>query len=67
MEEGESADGRREQDSLCGNEIEVNKQTNSGTCTNTIDIDVNSGSGPGRADKSVDSENQADSVAKIPK
>ena len=37
-----------------GNEIEANKETNSGVCINTTDIDINSEPGPGRADKSVD-------------
>ena len=65
MEEGKSVDGSREQDSLCGNEIEAKKETNSGTCTNTMDVDINSEPGPGRADKSDDSKNQADSASKI--
>ena len=68
-------DDSREQDSLYGNEIEANRETNSGACTNTMDIDINSGtctntmdmdinseSGPGRADKSVDFNNQTDSA-----
>ena len=53
MEEGESAGGSREQDSLYGNEIEANKETNSGAFTNTMDRDINSEPGPGRADKNV--------------
>ena len=61
MEERESVDGSREQDSLYVNDIEANKETNSGTCTNTMEIDVNSEPGPGRADNSVDSKKQADS------
>ena len=52
MEEGESVDGSREQNCLYGNAIKANKETNSGACTNTMDIDINSG--PGSADKSVD-------------
>ena len=67
MEEGESVGGSREQDSLYGNEIDANKETNSGACTNTMDIDINSEPGPGRADKNVDSKNQADSATEIPK
>ena len=31
-----------------------------------MDIDINSEPGPGRADKSVDSKNQADSATEIP-
>ena len=54
MEEGESVAGSREQDSLYGNEIEANKETNSRACTNMMDIDVNLEPGPGGADKSVD-------------
>ena len=68
MEEGESVDGsHREQDSLYGNEIEVNQETNTGSCTDTMDIYVNSEPGPGRADKSVHSKNQTDSATEIPK
>ena len=59
LEEGESVDGCREEDSLYGNEIEANKETNSGARTNTIDIDINSEPGACRADKSVDSKNQS--------
>ena len=40
MEEGESVDGSREQDSLFINEIEANKETNSGACIDTTDIDI---------------------------
>ena len=32
---GEKVGGLREQDSLYGNEIEANKEANSGACTNT--------------------------------
>ena len=67
MEEVESVDGSREQDSLYENEIEPSKETNSGACTNTMDIDINSEPGLGRANRSVDSKNQADSAAEIPK
>ena len=67
LEEGESVDGSREQDSLYGNEIEANKETNSGACKTTMDKDINSEPGPGRADKSVDSKNQVDSETEIPK
>ena len=82
LDEGASVDGSREQDSLHGNEIEANRETNSGACTNAMDkdinrnksgactnamdIDINSEPGPGRADKSVDSKNQADSATEIP-
>ena len=63
----EKVDGCREQDSLYGNEIEDNKETNSGTCTNTKDTDFDSEPGPGGADKIVDSKNQADSKTEIPR
>ena len=56
MDEGESVDGSREQDILSGNTIEANHATNSGVSTNTMDIDVNSEPGLGKADKSVDSK-----------
>ena len=65
MEEEEGVDGIREQNSLYGNEIEANKETNSGACTNTMDIDIKSEPGPGSADRSVDSKNQTDSAKKI--
>ena len=65
MEEGEGEDGSCEQDGLHVDEIETNKETNSGACTNTMGIEINTG--PGRADKSVDSKNQADSATEIRK
>ena len=67
MKRGESVDVSREQDSLYGNEIEANKEANSGACTNTMNIDINSEPGPGRADRIVDSQNQADSATEIHK
>ena len=57
MEEGKKVGGYREQDSICGIEVEANKETNSGECTNTKDIDINLEPGPGRADKNVYSIN----------
>ena len=67
LEEGESIDGSREQDSLYDNELEANKQTNTVACTNTMNIDINSEPGSGRAEKSVDSNSQTDSATEIPK
>ena len=52
----ESVDSSHEQDGLYVNEIETNKKTILRTCTNTMDIVINSEPGPGRADKSVDSK-----------
>ena len=54
--------GCREQDREYGNEIEASKETKLGECTNTMDIDINSELGSGRADKSVDYKSQADSA-----
>ena len=53
VNEGEIEDVCREQDNLYGYEIEPNKETNSGTCTNTMDKYINSESGSGRRDKIV--------------
>ena len=59
--------GSRDQDSLYGNEIDATKETNSETCTNTTDIDINLEPGPGGADNHVGSKNQADSATEISK
>ena len=48
--EGEKVGGCREQDSLHGNEIKANDETYSAACPNTMDLDINSEHGPGRAD-----------------
>ena len=64
LEEGESVGNSRDQDSLYGNEIEANKNTNSEACTNIMDIDINSE--PGTDDKYEHSKNQADSATGIP-
>ena len=67
LEERESVDGSRELDSLYGDEIEAYKETYSWACTNTTNIDVNSEPGPGRADRSQDWKNKADSATKTTK
>ena len=53
-----------EHDSLYGNEIEANKETNLGACTITVAIDINSEPGHDGADKQVDSE-KADNAVEI--
>ena len=65
MEKGESVCGSRDQDSLYENKIKANKKTNSEACTNTTNIDINSG--PGGADNHVGSKNHADNATKISK
>ena len=67
LEEGESVGVSREQDGLYGNVIQANKESNSVTCTNMMDTDLNSGPGPAEADKNMDSKNQADSETEITK
>ena len=58
MEEAESVGFSRDQDSLYRNEIDANKETNLEPCTNTMNIDINSEPGSGKADKRVDFKNQ---------
>ena len=53
VNEGEIEDVSCEQDNLYVIAIEANKETNSGTCTNTMDKYINSESGSGRGDKIV--------------
>ena len=67
MEEGESVGNSRDQDSLNGNEIEADKETNSEACTNIVVININSEPRPGTGDKYVHSKNQADSATEIRK
>jgi len=65
--EGESIGGSREKESRYGNKMEVNRETTSGACTNTTDVDSKLERGPGGADKNVESKNEADSATEIPK
>ena len=53
--------------SRCRNKTEANRETTSGACANTMDIDINLEPGPGGSDKNGESKNQADSATEIPK
>ena len=63
----EKVGGSRQQDSLCGNETETKKETNSGACLNKIDIDIDTDLGTGGDDKILDYKNQSDSETEISK
>ena len=67
FEERESVGGSREKESRYGNKMEANRETTSGACTNTMDIDINLEPGAGGSDKYVGSKNKADSATEIPK
>ena len=67
FEEGESVGGSREKESRYGNKMEANRETTSGACANTSDVDSKLERGPGGAHKNVESKNEADSATEIPK
>ena len=65
LKEGQKVGGCREYDSRYGSEIEINKETDSGACTNSLHIDIISEPGPGGADRNAYSRNQANSATII--